>query len=100
MNQEQKSQKNAERIDKLIYQLIEEKQRIKEQRKRVRRFRRQRKILMLKPFITCMLFSYLIFSFVFMDYLWFINLKWDYRAAYMILYLCLLIPWLIIDDKK
>lgn len=100
MNHEQLSQQNAERMDKLLRQLSEEQQRIKEQRNRVRRFRRQRKIRMIEPFITLLCFTYYIFSFVFMDFLWFINLEWSYRAAYMILYLCLLIPWLIIDDKK
>lgn len=55
---------------------------------------------MIKPFITCLIFSYVVFSFVFMDLLWFINLKWDYRAAYIVFYLCMSIPFMVMDYKR
>lgn len=91
---------NAKRIDKIINELLEEERRIKQQHERIKRYRRMRKLRMIKPFITCLIFSYVVFSFVFMDLLWFINLKWDYRAAYIVFYLCMSIPFMVMDDKR
>lgn len=99
MNHEQLYQQNAERMDKILRQITEEQQRIKEQRKRVRRYRRLRKLRKLRPTITCLIFIYLLWSFICFDWLWFTG-DIVYRASAIVSYILLCMPIIFIDDKR